>query len=66
MGYEKLQFALPVTAGLPMWWWFGWLLVGSVTVYGLFTWWYSHEAYREDELAAQEGADSEGHTGHQG
>lgn len=61
MGYEKLQFALPVTPGLPMWWWFGWLLVGSVTVYALFTWWYSREAYREDELAGQEGVEGEGH-----
>lgn len=54
--YVDFQFVLPRTVGLPMWWWFGWLGLGSVSVYLLFTWWYSRQAVREDELAAHEEA----------
>lgn len=66
MPYVDLQFVLPKTLGLPMWWWFGWLLVGSVSIYLLFTWWYSREAVREDEIAAAEEAEKKEGSGHQG
>jgi len=61
--YIDFQFVLPKTEGLPIWWWFGWLGIGSVSVYMLFTWWYSRQAIREDELAALEEAEERQHGG---
>lgn len=55
--YVDFQFVLPKTAGLALWWWFGWLFVGSISIYLLFTWWYARQAVREDEIAAIEEAE---------
>ena len=66
MPFVGLQFVLPKTLGLPMRWWFGWLLVGSVSIYLLFTWWYSREADREDEIGAAEEAEKKDGSGPQG
>ncbi|MEJ2287421.1 MAG: hypothetical protein P8Y02_02050 [Deinococcales bacterium] len=67
MPYVDLQFVLPKTVGLPMWWWFGWLGIGSVSIYLLFSWWYTREAVREDEIAMKEEAEKhEGASGSHG
>ena len=65
MPFVDFQFVLPKTAGLPVWWWFGWLGIGSVSIYLLFSWWFNREAILEDEFAAKEEAEKrEGQSGH--
>ncbi len=65
MPFVDFQFVLPKTVGLPVWWWFGWLGIGSVSIYLLFSWWFNREAVREDEIAAEEEAQKrEGQSGH--
>lgn len=61
--YVDFQFVLPKTAGLAMWWWFGWLLIGSVSIYLLFSWWVNRQAVREDELDAKGGPENQLHAG---